>query len=77
MNKIIKTIFEKMRSGNSLIDIICELVEKSDEIDYHDVADAIKDNPTMIELLTFEFKSKNMIPHDAEDINLTDIFKEL
>ena len=74
---ISKAIFDKMQSGDGLIEIICELVEGSDEIDYHDVADAIRENPSMMDMLTFEFKALKMIPADAEDINLTEIFKGL
>jgi hypothetical protein len=74
---IIKTILEKTESGHGLIDVICELVEGSEDIDYFDVADAIKDNPTMMDVLVHEFKKRNMIPADADQINLTEIFKGL
>jgi hypothetical protein len=74
---ISKTILEKMKSGHGLIDIICELVEHSDEIDYFDVADVIKENPTMMQTLVHEFKGRNMIEPDAEEVNLTDVFKDL
>lgn len=74
---ISKTIIEKMKSGHGLIDIVCELVEGSDEIDYYDVADVIKANPTMMATLEHEFKTRNMIKSDCHDLNLTDIFKEL
>ena len=74
---ISKTILSKMESGHGLIDVICELVEESEVIDYYDVADAIKDNATMLAVLLHEFKERNMIPPDADEINLTEIFKEL
>lgn len=74
---IVKTILDGVGSGHGLIETICELVEKSDEIDYYDVADVIKGNPTMLKLLEQEFKSRKMIEPDAEDINLTEIFKGL
>jgi hypothetical protein len=66
-----------MESGHGLIEVICDLVEGSDEIDYEDVADVIKENPTMMDLLEHEFKTRKMINPDAEDINLTEIFKGL
>jgi hypothetical protein len=53
------------------------LVEGSNVIDYHDVADIIKDNPTMMALLEQEFKKRRMIEPGQEEINLTNIFKEL
>jgi hypothetical protein len=74
---ITREIFKRMEAGNKLIDIICELVEGSNEIDYHDVADIIKDNPTMMALLEQEFKKRRMIEPGQEEINLTNIFKEL
>jgi hypothetical protein len=74
---ISKTILKKMESGTALIDVICELVEESDDIDYYDVADVIKDNATMLAVLLHEFKERNMIPADADEVNLTEIFKEL
>lgn len=70
-------ILNRMETGSKLIDVICELVEKSDNIDYHDVADVIKDNPTMMEMLEKEFQKRNMIPKGPDDINLTEIFKGL
>ena len=72
-----KRILDRMESGHGLIDVICELVENSDDIDYHDVADVIKGNPTMLEMLEAEFKTRNMIPRGEEEINLTEIFKGL
>lgn len=74
---ITREILRRMESGSKLIDIICELVEGSDEIDYHDVADIIKDNPTMMALLEQEFKKRKMIEPGKREISLTDIFKEL
>jgi hypothetical protein len=74
---ITREIFKRMEAGNKLIDIICELVEGSNVIDYHDVADIIKDNPTMMALLEQEFKKRRMIEPGQEEINLTNIFKEL
>lgn len=62
---------------HGLIEVICELVEGSTEIDYDDVADAIKSNPTMMAVLEQEFKTRNMMAKDAEDINLTELFKDL
>lgn len=70
-------IIKKMKKGHGLIDIICELVEGSDEIDYHDVAEVIKENPTMLATLEHEFKGRRMIKPDTNDLNLTDIFKEI
>ena len=70
-------ILSKMAKGHGLIDVICELVEGSDEIDYYDVAEVIKGNPTMMAIVEQEFKKLNMIPADAENINLTEIFKGL
>jgi hypothetical protein len=74
---ISKSILKKMEGGHALIDVICELVEESDEIDYYDVADVVKDNATMMAVLLHEFKERNMIAPDADQINLTEIFKEL
>lgn len=70
-------ILRRMEAGNKLVDIVCELVEGSDEIDYHDVADVIKNNPTMLALLEQEFKKRKMIKPDKAEINLSNIFKEL
>lgn len=72
---ISKSLFERMQSGHGLIAVICELVEASPEIDYYDVADVVKKNPTMMATLVHEFKSRNMIAPDAEEVNLTEIFK--
>lgn len=74
---ISKAILNKLETGHGLIDVICELVEGSDEIDYFDVADIVKENPTMMAVLVDEFKKRNMISPDAEEVNLTEIFKEL
>jgi len=74
---ISKAILKKMESGHGLIDVICELVEGSEAIDYFDVADVVKENPTMMAVLIDEFKKRNMIAPDAEEVNLTEIFKEL
>jgi hypothetical protein len=74
---ISKAILDKMETGHGLIDVICELVEGSDEIDYFDVADVIKENPTMVQILMHEFKKRKMIEPDADEINLTEIFKGL
>ncbi len=74
---IAKSILKKMKNGHGLIDVICEIVEASDDIDFYDVADAIGDNPTMIKTLEAEFKSRNMMTKEKDEINLTEIFKEL
>ena len=74
---ITREIFKRMDAGNKLVDIICELVEGSNEIDYEDVADIIKDNPTMMALLEQEFKKRKMIEPGKKEFNLTNIFKEL
>jgi len=73
-NEILKKLNLKT---HGLVDVICELVEGSDEIDYHDIADAIKDNPTMMDILEHEFKALNMIKSDDSEINLTAVFKDL
>lgn len=70
-------ILNRMQNGSKLIDVICELVEGSDEIDYHDVAEVIKDNPTMMAIVEKEFQKRNLLPKEKDEINLTDIFKEL
>lgn len=70
-------ILKGMKDGHGLIDVICELVENSDEIDYHDVADVIKANPTMLEMLEKEFKERNMMCKDECEVNLTEIFEDL
>lgn len=77
MQNLAEIILDKTLTGHKLVDIICELVESSTEIDYDDVADAIKDNPTMVALLQQEFQKRNMMDRDAEDINLTEVFKGL
>ncbi len=74
---IANSILKKMDCGHGLIDVICEIVEASDEIDYDDVADAIRDNPTMLDTLEAEFKNRNMLTKEKDEINLTEIFKEL
>jgi len=72
-----REVLRRMEAGNKLIDIICELVEGSDDIDYHDVADVVKENPTMMALLEQEFKKRKMLPAGEKEFNLTNIFKEL
>lgn len=76
---ISREIYKRLKAekGHGLIDVICELVEGSDEIDYADVADIIKENPTMLAILEKEFAKRRMMPKEACEINLTDIFQEL
>jgi hypothetical protein len=79
MKNISREIYKRLKAeqGHGLIDVICELVEGSDLIDYADVADVIKANPTMLAVLEKEFEKRRMIPAGDAEINLTDIFKEL
>jgi hypothetical protein len=68
---------DKMKSGHGIVSVICDLVEHSDEIDYHDVADVIKCNPAMLAELAHEFKKRKMMEGATNEINLTDVFKGL
>lgn len=77
MNLTNKILAKLDLKTHGLVDVICELVEGSDEFDYHDIADAIKDNPTMMAVLEQEFKKLNMLKADAAEINLTEVFKGL
>jgi len=70
-------ILDKMRGGHGLIDVICELVEASDAFDYYDVADIVKENPTMLAQLKFEFQRLDMLDKPECDLNLTEIFKDM
>lgn len=75
---ISKTILKKMKTGHGIISAIVDLVEHSEEIDYDDVADVVKCNPTMLAELAHEFEKRKMIKATGPDeVNLTEIFKGL
>ena len=72
-----RKILNRISSGTSTIDVICEVIEASDEVDYHDVADLIKEDATMLAVVTDEFKKLNMLPKEASEINLVELFKDM
>jgi hypothetical protein len=76
--KILKReILNRLSPDSTTIDVICEIIEGSDEFDYHDVADLIKADPTMLAVVTTEFQKRNMLPKDATEISLVDLFKDM
>lgn len=72
-----RKILNRLSSSTSTIDVICEIIEASDEYDYHDVADLIKEDATMLAVVTDEFKKLNMLPKEASEINLVELFKDM
>jgi hypothetical protein len=72
-----REILNRLSSDVTTIEVICEMIESSDENDYHDVADMIKADTTMLAVVTNEFQKRNMLPKDATEINLVDLFKDM
>lgn len=69
-----REILNRLSPDVTTIDVICELVEASDEIDYHDVADLVKEDQTMLAVITHEFQNRNMLKKDACELSLLDLF---
>ena len=69
-----REILNRLSPDVSTIDVICELVEASDEVDYHDVADLIKEDQTMLAVVTHEFQNRNMLKKDSCELSLLDLF---
>ena len=70
-------IIKRKSEDVDTIDVICELVEASDDFDYHDVADLVKADPTMLDVVTHEFQKRNMLPKTDCEISLVDLFENM
>lgn len=71
-----REILNRLSPDVTTIEVICEIIEASDEFDYHDVADLIKADNTMLAVITTEFQNRNMLPKDACELSLVDLFKD-
>jgi len=77
LKELKREILNRLSPDVTTIEVICEVIEASDDFDYHDVADMIKADPTMLAVVTTEFQKRNMLPKDATEISLVDLFKDM
>jgi hypothetical protein len=71
-----REILNRLSPDANTIDVICEIIEATDEYDYHDVADLIKEDATMLAVITHEFQNRNMLPKESCSLSLIDLFKD-